>query len=654
MHYSLTEMKKFGYLRIAGATIELNVADVDFNLEQHIAMLELAEQECIDFLIFPDFSLTGITCADLFKQKILLDQVAKALSAIKKNLESKQLNVILTVPQKINHHLCKVLYILSKKHQQGYIMPISKNSPLCGLFSGAEQLSEESIADYPILNESSIFTFAEVQGKQFFQCAFYQNIAELYSHFPQKNMRVDCNIVLSDQPEIAEQAQLIQNQLSAFAALHENSVFYNSPSFGESTTDFVYSGRSYIFEHITCLAKTNLYESDLMIADLDLDKIQNNTALNQNLKKQYHVNLNYDLTYEMNIHNSPETIEDDFDFEIHRPFPKNFFIPTEADAHAEYLESVLNIAAHGLAKRLAHLQHPLIILGLSGGSDSTIALLIALRAQKILNEPSRNILCVSMPGFGTTERTFQNTKNLAEAFQTQYLEIYIHQAVNQHFKDIEQNPDQHDITYENAQARERTQILMDLANQRNGIVLGTGDLSEAALGFATYGGDHLSMYNCNAGIPKTLIRHLIRYEAKRYLHKKPEDTSLAKILFDILDTPVSPELLPPEEGEIAQKTEHIVGPYELHDFFIYQFMKYQYSPKKLLFIAEQTFAEEYDHQTILYWLKMFYKRFFNNQFKRSAAPDSPTITDISFSPRVGLHMPSDAISSLWLKELEEI
>ncbi len=654
MNYSLTAMKNFGYLRIAGATTELKVADVEFNLQQHLAMLELAEQEYIDFLIFPDFSLTGMTCADLFKQNILLDRVQEALAVMKEHLTDKQLNVILTVPQRINHHLCKVLYILSKKHQQGYILPISQNSPLYRIFSSAEQLSEESIADYPILNESSTFTFAEIQSNRIFQCAFYQNIIELYRDFPQKNMRVDCNIILSDQAEIAEQSSLIKNQLSAFAALHENCVFYNSPAFGESTTDFVYSGRSYIYEYAACLAKTNLYESDLMIADLDLDKIQNNAALNQKVRRQDDFNANYYLTYEMNTHAVSEQAADDFEFEIHRPFPKNSFLSSEENTHADYLESVLNIAAHGLVKRLKHIRYPKIVLGLSGGLDSTIALLTALRAQKILNQPSQNILCVSMPGFGTTKRTFQNTKHLAEAFQTQYLEIYIHDAVNQHFKDIHQDPEQHDITYENAQARERTQILMDLANQRNGIVLGTGDLSEAALGFSTYGGDHLSMYNCNAGIPKSLIRHLIRYEANRYLQKNPENAAVAEILFDILDTPVSPELLPPKEGEIAQQTEHIVGPYELHDFFIYQFMKYQYSPKKLLFIAEQTFAEEYDHETILYWLKMFYKRFFNNQFKRSAAPDSPAVTNISFSPRAGLQMPSDAVSSLWLKELEEV
>ncbi len=645
--YSLSMIKKLGYLRVAGATTELKVADVDFNLEQHLAMLEIAEKEQIDFLVFPDFSLTGVTCGDLFKQNILLDKVQQALDSIRDDLKEKHLNVILTVPQRINHHLCKVLYILSNQEEKAFVLPTTGLSSIHSYFSDRQKLSFASFENYEVLDEGSVFTFEDEKNHRSFAAAVYQNISELYAHYPLKDTRIDLNLIISEQAELAGQHELVTNQIAAFASLHQTSVLYNSPSFGESTTDFVYSGRGYIYEGKDCLANTNLYESDLMIADIDLDIIQNDISHNQKLTWFPNGGSSFSVPYSMN------NGADYFDYEIHRNFPKSFFVPAEEKHYDEHFESIMNIVAHGLAKRLSHIHDEKVVLGLSGGSDSTIALLIALRAQKILNQTSKNILCVSMPGFGTTSRTFNNTKNLAEACGANYLEVRIHDAVNQHFIDIEQDPENHDVTFENAQARERTQILMDLANQRGGLVLGTGDMSEAALGFATYGGDHLSMYNCNAGIPKTLIRHLIRYEANRYANMKPANQLFAQTLLDVLDTPVSPELLPPKEGEIAQKTENIVGPYELHDFFIYQFMKYQHTPKKMLFLAEQTFAGEYDDETILYWLKMFYKRFFNNQFKRSASPDGPAVNEISFSPRKGLVMPSDAVNKVWLEELED-
>lgn len=671
--YTLSDIKNFGYLRIAGATPEIKVADIDFNLKHHIDMIKLAEQEHIEILVFPDFSLTGITCGDLFKQRVLLQGVQKAIRKIRIELADTNLTLLLTVPEKIQGHLCKVLYVLSNQHQQAYILPVLEKSSLSNLFVTSSQICDEQLLseEYQLLRPQSVFFFDEINYETKFSLAVYQDTSDLYAHYSEKVVSPDLNIVLSDQPELVNQQFYIENCLSSFAQTTQSVVLYLSPAYGESTTDYVYGGRGYVFEQIDCLAKTSLYESDLMIADLDLEIIQNKISTQYNFSSScgsdkqldskksarnhlihifYKTNTNNKNTYENTGLYSAKLPS----FEFYRPFPKNPFLPQDKSFHIEYFESVLDLAAHGLSKRLEHINDPKVILGLSGGLDSTLALLIAIRAEKIRNNSNKNILCVSMPGFGTSKRTYNNTKNLADACQTEYLEIPIHDVVNQHFKDIGHDPNQQDVTYENAQARERTQILMDLANQRGGIVLGTGDMSESALGFVTYGGDHLSMYHVNGGIPKTLIGHLIKYEAKKHMtlnvNQSQEDT-LARILFDVLETPVSPELLPAKNHKIAQKTEHIIGPYELHDFFLYYHIKYNFRPRKILFLTEQTFVDQYERKVILHWLKLFYKRFFANQFKRSAMADGPTISEISLSPRKGLRMPSDAVAKVWLEDL---
>ncbi|MDI9490924.1 MAG: NAD(+) synthase [Clostridiaceae bacterium] len=667
---NLPNLKELGYLRVAGATPEIKVAAVDFNLKQHLQLIRLAEQEQIELLVFPDFSLTGASCQDLFKQDILIEKTKAALDQIKSLLKKTNLNLILTIPEKINGRLVKVLYFLSRYQHAKYLLPAEPSSALSKYFATGTELSGINLNNLPILNPDSILLIDDTHTKTKFSLAVYQGLTDLYKNHSYKSFSPNINVVLTSSPELIENQAETEKNLSSFTQLWQTGVIYLSPVYGESTTDYVYSGRSYIFEQGARLAATTLYEPDLMIADLDLQIIKNTDQSNYIRSRSNNDSFEKaksNSVIEIKLrspHNPAEnslrygsTADPQKDQELYRQFPENPFLPLDVTQHQAYFDAVLDMAAQGLRKRLEHINNPQVILGLSGGLDSTLALLIAVRTQKFLNKNNKNILCVSMPGFGTTKRTYNNTRDLAEACATNYLEISISDAVLQHFKDINHDPDLHDVTYENAQARERTQILMDLANQRGGIVLGTGDLSESALGFVTYGGDHLSMYHLNAGIPKTLIRHLIEFEAKNYMANNLRTESqkdLAKILFDILATPVSPELLPPDQGKIAQQTEHIIGPYELHDLFLYYFVRYNFAPRKILFIAEQTFGTKYDRITIIKWLKLFYKRFFANQFKRSAAPDGPIISKITLSPRQGFSMPSDAVVRLWIEDLESL
>ncbi|HHU53999.1 MAG TPA: NAD(+) synthase [Clostridiaceae bacterium] len=696
MNNTIINSKKLGYFRVAGATPEIKVADVDFNLTEHLQLIRLAEQEQIDLLVFPDFSLTGVTCQDLFKQGILLEKAKSALGKIKEVLaQSNQsnLNILMTIPEKLNGKLVKVLYFLNRNTAIKIMVPAGKSSALSKYFASGDELITEPTGEYLMMKSESVFFLKSKISGINFSLGIYQSIEDLYKNHSNKAFIPNINVVMSSSPELIENQTGTEKYLRAFAQLSQSGLVYLSPGYGESTTDHIYAGRGYIFEQDCLLAATKLYESDLMIGDLDLQIITNSnysTDRNVTYSKNHPINSNHvkssarfnhdpiiclDLDYitkptglspaanksfkpNKNTMHYGLTSEPDRNADLYRKFSENPFLPEDSKLHKAYFDSVLNMAAQGLRKRLEHINNPQVILGLSGGLDSTLALLIAVRTQKFLKKSNQNILCVSMPGFGTTGRTYNNAKNLADACNTSYLEISITAAAEQHFKDINHDPNLHDVTYENAQARERTQILMDLANQRGGIVLGTGDLSESALGFVTYSGDHMSMYHINAGIPKTLVRHLIEYEAKNYMaenfrsKQEQQSENLAKILFDILATPVSPELLPPEQGKIAQQTEHLIGPYELHDLFLYYFIRYQFAPRKILFIAGQTFGNKYDRATIIKWLKLFYKRFFANQFKRSASPDGPIISQIALSPRQGFVMPSDAVVKLWIEDLE--
>lgn len=664
--YTMSQIKQFGFLRVAAATLNIDLADISYNLDQHKSMLKLANQEQIDLLVFPDFSLTGLTLGDLFKQKILLDQVQAALKEIRLALLESNLTLILSLPQMVENRLSKLVYLISREACQAYIQPVRASSPLARNFDPYDR-GQKNFAGIPILRGDSSFLLRNRQTQKSFRLSLSDSLSTTLEDLGKKRQPSDLVLVMSQSPELVDQSLFVEDQLASLTRLRQNAALYIQASTGESTTDFVSSGRAFIFEAGRLLAKTKLYEPDLMIADLDMEGIGACQLAGSPDKATACPDLQgesgkdrdpaWEFLYQPNYKRPRANLSlnagEDYP-EIYRTWVKKPFLPEKEGQVKDYLESVMQLTAQGLAKRLRILNGPRLILGLSGGLDSSLALLTAVRAQKIIQQKNSRIICVSMPGLGTSKRTRSNAKDLADAFATEFLEIDISPSVNQHFKDIGQDPDQHDVTYENAQARERTQILMDLANQRGGLVLGTGDLSEAALGFTTYGGDHLSMYNVNCSIPKTLVRDLIAYEAKRYLRldlHKGQESMVAKLLLDILETPVSPELLPTDQGQIQQKTEDIIGPYDLHDFFIYHFVKYRFRPRKILFLAEQTFAGQYDRATILHWLRLFIKRFFNNQFKRSAMPDGPAISSLSFSPRGSWQMPSDAQAKVWLEDL---
>jgi NAD+ synthase (glutamine-hydrolysing) len=413
---------------------------------------------------------------------------------------------------------------------------------------------------------------------------------------------------------------------------------YADAGYGESTTDLVFAGDNVIAENGTILKRSRRFTNECVYTELDLERL-----VGERRKT---------TTYESNSADEYTIVEVDFEIEetkLTRHVEKLPFVPSDEAKREKRSEEILTIQSMGLKKRLQHAWAKTAVLGVSGGLDSTLALLVTVRAFDSLKMDRKNIIAVTMPCFGTTSRTYNNSVNFAKSLGVTLKEVNISDAVKLHFRDIEQNPDNYDVTYENSQARERTQVLMDIANKTGGMVIGTGDMSELALGWATYNGDHMSMYAVNAGVPKTLIRYLVDYESRR-----TDNDVLKKTLKDILDTPVSPELLPPKDGEISQKTEHIVGPYELHDFFLYHLTRFGSRPSKILRLAELAFDGIYDREFILSWLKVFYKRFFQQQFKRSCLPDGPKVGSVALSPRGDWRMPSDASANLWMSELEEL
>ena len=413
---------------------------------------------------------------------------------------------------------------------------------------------------------------------------------------------------------------------------------YANAGEGESTTDLVFGGHNIIAENGTILKEARRYHNEIIYSELDIQRII----------AERRKNTTFQLSGKRELIRVPFYIEAERT-RLSRTFPKKPFVPSDETARAQRCEEILTIQAMGLKKRLAHTNSRTAVVGISGGLDSTLALLVTARAFDMLGRDKKDILAVTMPCFGTTDRTYQNACEMARQVGATLKEVPIADAVNIHFRDIGQDPDDHSVTYENSQARERTQVLMDIANKTWGMVIGTGDMSELALGWATYNGDHMSMYGVNASVPKTLVRHLVKYAAD-----DTKDEKLKKVLYDVLDTPVSPELLPPKDGDIAQKTEDLVGPYELHDFFLYYMLRFGYEPSKIFRLAEMTFKDEYDNVTILKWLETFCRRFFSQQFKRSCLPDGPKIGTVALSPRGDWRMPSDACVAVWLKDLGNV
>ena len=637
----------YGFVRVGAASPKLKVADCDYNVSQIKILIDEAVNQKVQLLSFPELSITGYTCGDLFFQTVLQRKAMESVMDLVEFMNDKpSIIVMVGLPLVHKNKLYNVAAVLSSEGILGFVP--KQEIPNYNEFyekrwfeSGNElfdEIVETSLGYHPI---SSTLLFETKHAK------FGLEICEdLWTPTPPSSSLsmegADIIFNLSASNEIVGKnnyrKSLIENQSARCNAAY----VYSSAGVGESSTDLVFSGACFIAENGNMLAVSKRFslENDLIVSDIDVSSLRN-----ERVKMKRHT-ASTELNY-LPIYCQLEAIED---FErMHRIFDAHPFIPKPQDED-ESLGDVYNIQMNALAKRLLHTGGKTITLGVSGGLDSTLALLVAIKTFDLLELPRKNIHAITMPGFGTTDRTYKNANALMEATGVTIKEISIVPAVIQHLQDIDHDINEQSITFENSQARERTQILMDYANKIGGMVLGTGNLSELALGWATYNGDHMSMYAVNTGIPKTLVASLVRWIANKHT-----DETAREILMDILDTPFSPELLPADkEGKIVQKTESFVGPYELHDFFIYRMLRHNDEPRRIYFISQQAFENTYSAEEILKWLKVFYKRFFSQQFKRSCMPDGPKVGSINLSPRGDWRMPSDAMATVWLDDLDKL
>lgn len=637
-----------GFIKVGAVSPKCKVADPSYNAGEVIRALKTCYEENAKIIVFPENVITGYTCNDLYLQDSLLQGTLVSLEQIKNATKGEDALVFVGLPLAVNGKLYSVSAVLS----DGKILAL---------------IPKTFLPNYAEFYEARYFT----KGP-----AVVTYIDLLCGGVLEKNIPFGSKLILRclNHPELMVAAEICEDlwvpnapstnhalagasiivNLSASDALvgKENyrkelvtftsaknicAYIYASAGPSESTQDLVFSAHNMIAENGSMLADSKQFKDNILFAEVDYkrlihDRLRMNTF--ESLDDHY-VYVDFNL--------------DDVETKLTRTFAPKPFVPSGIHELKERCEEILSIQTEGLKKRLAHTGAKCAVIGLSGGLDSTLAFLVTARAFQELNLPMKGLYAITMPCFGTTKRTRSNAEILANAYQVSFEEIDITDAVKQHFKDIKQDENTFDVTYENGQARERTQVLMNMANKLGGLVIGTGDMSELALGWATYNGDHMSMYGVNVGVPKTLVRHLVSYVAG-----ETENEEEKKVLLDILDTPVSPELLPPKDGEIAQKTEELVGPYELHDYFLYYMMRYGYSPSKIYRIAVMTFEGIYDRETILKWLKTFFRRFFSQQFKRSCLPDGPKVGSVAVSPRGDLRMPSDASARLWMDELDKI
>jgi len=634
---------RHGFIKCAAGTPEIKVADSSHNADQIIALMKRAADEEVRLLVLPELCVTGYTCGDLFFQRRLLDSAVAALKKIALASIGMRMITIAGLPLAKNgsiYNCAAVIY-------QGNILGIVPKSNLPNYneyyewrnFSpapaGNSVISIEGI-DYPF-GPKLLFTCSELQ--EF--CFGVEICEDLWvgispsSYHCKAGATIIAN--LSGSNEIVGKDDYRRSLVCGQSAKQFCGYVYANAGQGESTTDVVFAGHNIIAENGILLAESPLFSGELTISEIDVHRLEGE-------RRKISTFIPDDTGYQkIYFDMTPK------DAKLTRTFSKSPFVPAPGPERDRRCETVLSIQAMGLKARITHTNSSTVVLGVSGGLDSCLAILVCARAMDMLQRPRKDIIAVTMPGFGTTERTHGNAERLAENIGATLMQIGINDSVLQHFKDISHSPEEHNVVYENAQARERTQVLMDIANKYNGIVVGTGDLSELALGWATYNGDHMSMYGVNASVPKTLVRHLVGYYAGR-----SDNESLKAVLRDILDTPVSPELLPAENGQISQQTESIVGPYELHDFFLYYAIRWGFTPSKVLRIASLSFRGDYTDKEILHWLKTFYRRFFSQQYKRSCLPDGPKVGSVALSPRGDWRMPSDASASEWLAELNGI
>ena len=633
---------KNGFVKVAAATPDIRVADVEFNTQNIINAMEEAQKNGAKILVFPELCVTGYTCSDLFDHSVLLKASRKALLEIAENTNDKDMLVFVGAPLEVNGKL----YNVAAAMNQGEIIGFTTKTflPNYGEFYEMRQFTPGPQTVREITFEGKKIPFGPqilFQAEGMEELVVAAEICEdVWSPIPPsiqaalEGATVIVNCSASD--ETIGKDTYRRALISGQSARLISGYIYANAGEGESTTDLVFGGHNIIAENGTVLKESSRYVNEIIYSELDLQRITG----------ERRKNTTFQPLDEETLVRVPFTVEETKTF-LTRTFPKKPFVPSDEQTRAQRCEEILTIQAMGLKKRLAHTNARTAVVGISGGLDSTLALLVTARAFDMLGRDKKDIIAVTMPCFGTTDRTYQNACEMSKKVGATLIEVPIADAVNVHFRDIGHDPEDHSVTYENCQARERTQVLMDIANKTWGMVIGTGNLSELALGWATYNGDHMSMYGVNASVPKTLVRHLVKYAAD-----DTKDEALKNVLYDVLDTPVSPELLPPKDGDIAQKTEDLVGPYELHDFFLYFMLRFGYEPSKIFRIACMTFDGEYDKETIFKWLETFCRRFFSQQFKRSCLPDGPKVGTVALSPRGDWRMPSDACVAVWMKDLE--
>ena len=647
---------KYGYATVAAAIPSVKVADTDYNVAEMSKMIADAEERGVEIIVFPELSVTGYTCQDLFRSDILLRRAEESLISLLNDTRKMDIISIVGMPVAVDGLLLNCAVVI----QQGTVLGIIPKTYLPNYsefyekrwFASSQDITGEHtiyFAGSPVVISSRPKIFTTCDGVKF----GIEICEDVWAPVPPSNnlalAGADIIFNLSASDELIGKHAYLRSLLSQQSARTISGYVYASSGFGESTQDVVYGGNAIIVENGKMLAEARRFslQPQLEIQQIDIDRLSTERRSNTTfVNAQRHGEADVIMTKSVTSYS---------DFTLLHPVEAQPFIPKTNDMSAS-CEEILNIQMSGLAKRLHHTGCKNVVVGISGGLDSTLALLVCVRTFDYLSLDRRGIYGITMPGFGTTDRTHDNAVSLMASLGVTSVEIPIAKSVTQHFEDIGHDISVHDVTYENGQARERTQILMDYANKVNGMVIGTGDLSELALGWATYNGDHMSMYGVNASIPKTLIRHLVSYVASNDVDEKSRAT-----LLDIIDTPISPELIPADEnGNIKQKTEDLVGPYVLHDFFLYNYLRFGFSPARLLLMAEKAFdgshpdAGTFDRATILHWMHTFFRRFFAQQFKRSCLPDGPKVGSVSLSPRGDWRMPSDACSHLWIDEIEKL
>ncbi len=626
---------KYGFVKVAAVTPKIKVADTKYNGQLIRTLMKDTEKAGAKIVVFPELSITGASCGDLFYQDKLLKAAKEELMQIVSASEFYDAVYFVGLPYEVSGKLYNVAAVVSKGEVLG-IVPKSYLKDSRHFSCGAFLDTEEVLPNGQIVPVSTdlIFYNTEVSGLKIAveigEDLWAPASPSIGHALGGANLIVNLSADIETSGSDVYRKQLVSSQSARLICGY---ICANAGE-GESTQDVVYSGHNMIAENGNILAESTRLENGVTYSEIDVERLESDRRKNPLFEtEESHVCIPFRLRREET--NLTRFVD---------PAP---FVPADESLRHKHCEDIFKIQAMGLKKRMEHTGANTAVIGISGGLDSTLALLVIAQAFDLLKKSRKDIIAVTMPGFGTTDRTYDNAVSMIKQLGATFMEVDIKKSVRQHFEDIGHDESKHDVTYENAQARERTQILMDISNQKNGMVIGTGDMSELALGWATYNGDHMSMYGVNGSIPKTLVRHLVRYYADTC-----GDEALAAVLRDVLDTPVSPELLPPENGKIAQKTEDLVGPYELHDFVMYYVLRFGFSPEKIFALAKIAFAGTYNSAVILKWLKTFYRRFFSQQFKRSCLPDGPKVGTLSVSPRGDLCMPSDACVRIWMDELD--